>query len=213
MTQGTGPALHAKAFTCPHCKVYSSQVWDALQYYDGNDWVETTASTAECAHCKERSFWVGEMLVWPDERPVEPPNQDLNPDIQADYAEAASILTRSPRGAAALLRLAVQKLMRQLGEGGKDINSDIASLVRKGLDAQIQQALDFVRVVGNNAVHPGQMALEDDTQTAKTLFWLVNSIAEDRISGPRRIAELYASLPETARRAVERRDYPGQPST
>ena len=63
--------------------------------------------------------------------------------------------------------------MPLLGEKGKKIDDDIASLVRKGLEPDIQQALDVVRVTGNNAVHPGQIILEDDKATAVALFELV----------------------------------------
>ncbi len=127
-------------------------------------------------------------------------------EIAADYNEARQVLNDSPRSAAALLRLGIQKLCKHLGEPGKNINDDIASLVKKGLPERVQQALDIVRVVGNNAVHPGQIDLKDDAETAGSLFELVNIIVDVMISEPQRIKELYEKLPESARKAVEDRD-------
>jgi Domain of unknown function (DUF4145) len=51
----------------------------------------------------------------------------------------------------------------------------VASLVRKGLSPVVQQALDAVRVIGNEAVHPETLDLKDDRDTATTLFGLVTS--------------------------------------
>jgi hypothetical protein len=130
----------------------------------------------------------------------------MPPDVKADYLEARNIVGMSPRGAAALLRLSVQKLCVHLGEAGKNINDDIASLVKKGLPIQIQQALDIVRVTGNNAVHPGELRLEDDPGTATALFGLVNLIVDNRIAEPARIKQLYESLPAGARDGVAKRD-------
>jgi hypothetical protein len=110
------------------------------------------------------------------------------------------------RGAAALLRLAIQKLCKHLGEKGKNIDNDIGALVEKGLDGRIQKALDIVRVIGNNAVHPGQIDLRDDRATAEELFDLVNLIAETMINQPKHIEELYDRLPQGAREAIEKRD-------
>jgi hypothetical protein len=137
---------------------------------------------------------------------VPPANPDLPSDVQADYAKAARIAARSPRGAAALLRLAIQELMPHLGEKGKDINEDIAALVKKGLSADLQKALDILRVVGNNAVHPAQLSVQDDPDTANSLFDLVNWIAEELLTRPRRIREIYAKLPAGAQQAIEKRD-------
>lgn len=135
------------------------------------------------------------------------PNPDLPDDIKRDYEEARQILASSPRGSAALLRLAIQKLCVHLEEKGENINEDIGALVAKGLPTMVQQALDLVRVIGNNAVHPGQIDLNDDKKVADKLFPLVNVIAEVMISQPNQIKTLYESvLPESQREAIEQRD-------
>jgi len=59
--------------------------------------------------------------------------------------------------------------------------------VSKGLDPLVQQALDIVRVIGNEAVHPGVMDLKDDRETAATLFGLVNAIADQMITHPKTV--------------------------
>ncbi len=104
------------------------------------------------------------------------------------------------------MRLAIQKLCKELGQPGNNLNDDIGALVGAGLDQQVQMALDSVRVIGNSAVHPGQMDLRDDRATAETLFMLLNLIAEKMVSQPKRVKEVYASLPAEARRAIEGRD-------
>ena len=93
-----------------------------------------------------------------------------------------------------------------LKEPGKNINSDIAALVKKGLDPRVQQALDVVRVIGNNAVHPGQIELKDDRVTAEKLFGLVNLITEIMISQPKHVGAMFDSLPEAVREGIEKRD-------
>jgi len=97
-------------------------------------------------------------------------------------------------------------LCKSLGESGENINADIASLVQKGLSVQVQQALDTVRVIGNNAVHPGQIDLSDDPAQAQMLFSLVNLISDRMISEPKRIGELYDQLPDSYRQAIAKRD-------
>ncbi len=126
--------------------------------------------------------------------------------VKADFEEAGSILDLSPRGAAALARLCIQKLTTELGEKGENLNIDIGELVKKGLEVEVQQALDIVRVIGNNAVHPGTIDLKDDKETALTLLSLVNMIVERRIAGPKKLLNLFAGLPAGALQQIERRD-------
>jgi len=83
-------------------------------------------------------------MVYPAS-PLGPSPIDGMPEvIRTDYEEARSIAEASPRAAAALLRLAVQKLCKHLGEKGENINQDIANLVKKGLSVEVKQALDIV---------------------------------------------------------------------
>lgn len=161
---------------------------------------------SECYNCNHFAVWVHDQLIHPTAMTGPEPNPDLPPEVLRDYEEAGRIVGESPRGSAALLRLAIQKLCISLGEKGKTIDDDIASLMKKGLTPMVQQALDAVRVIGNEAVHPGTLDLKDDPHTALRLFRLVNIIAEQMISNPKHVQDLYEKLPESKRKAIKERD-------
>ncbi|MEO7859894.1 MAG: DUF4145 domain-containing protein [Nitrospirales bacterium] len=161
---------------------------------------------SKCFNCSKFAVWVHDQLVHPTAIGAPLPNPDLPPDVFRDYQEAGRIVGESPRGAAALLRLAIQKLCLELGEKGERIDDDIASLVKKGLIPTVQKAMDIVRVIGNEAVHPGILDLRDDRDTAIKLFKLVNIISEQMISNPKHVEEIYGQLPEGKRKAIEKRD-------
>ncbi|MBE2991027.1 DUF4145 domain-containing protein [Sphingomonas sp. CFBP 13603] len=145
-------------------------------------------------------------MAWPTVDTKYIPADDMPADVRIDFIEAAQIVQHSPRGAAALLRLAIQRLCVTLGGSGDNINKDIGDLVKKGLDVRVQRALDVVRVVGNNAVHPGELDVRDDRSTAAQLFSLINLIVEIMISQPAHVARMYEALPAGALAAIERRD-------
>ena len=163
---------------------------------------------SQCYSCNEYSLWVADRLIYPPYLTEIQANEDLPDAIKVDFQEAVSIVDCSARGAAALLRLCVQKLMLHLGLKGKNLDEDIAELVKRGLDRRVQKALDVVRVIGNNAVHPGQIDLQDDKATALKLFDLVNLIVDAMVSTPKHIAAMYDALPEGALAAIEKRDRP-----
>lgn len=161
---------------------------------------------SKCYNCNNFAIWKGDVLLSPIARTGVKPNVDLPDEIVRDFNEARSIVDISPRGAAALLRLCIQKLCMHLGENSGTIDKDIASLVSKGLNPIIQKSLDAVRVIGNESVHPGEMNIGDDKDTALQLFMLVNLVAEQMISLPKAVDNIYNMLPESKRNAIDRRD-------
>ena len=165
-----------------------------------------TLLLAECHHCGHFSIWLEGNMEYPSVSTAPIANLDLPKEVKDDYDEAREILTKSPRGAAALLRLSVQKFCKYLGEKGDNMNTDIASLVKKGLPVRVQQALDAVRVIGNNAVHPGQIDITDDPETATRLFELVNIVCDYMVTQPKRVEEIYAKLPPAQKDAIKDRD-------
>jgi hypothetical protein len=181
-------------------------VIEGREYGGGAETDIFNANASMCFNCNEIAIWAGSSMAWPIQNNAPAPNPDLPDDVRLDFDEAGRILQLSPRGAAALLRLAIQKLCKEIGGEGKKIDADIATLVKNGLDVRIQKALDIVRVIGNEAVHPGQIDLRDDVATAEKLFALVNIIADAMISQPKHIEVMYAGLPENKRAAIERRD-------
>ena len=149
------------------------------------------------------------QIVLPSESDAPEPAEDLPAELAADYEEAGAILPRSPRGSAALLRLVIQKLLPHLGATKKTIDAAIGELVAAGkIKTPIQQALDTVRVIGNESVHPGEMDLKDDRETALALFRIINLIVETAITEPKRLEALYASLPKSKLDGIAKRDAP-----
>jgi len=161
---------------------------------------------SQCYNCKEIAVWVHDQLIYPSTKIEIQPNQDLPSHIKRLFEEAREIVASSPKGAAALLRLSIQHLCKELGESGKNIDKDIASLVSKGLNPLVQQALDVVRVVGNEAVHPGEIDLDDNRDTALQLFNLVNLICNQMITQPKQVKALYDNLPEKKLQGIEQRN-------
>ena len=201
------PTVSGEAFTCPNCGVLSKQDWWYIDW-NGNSYSKTDDNAiriGKCQHCNNYTLWIKDKMFCPETGATPFPNPEMPESVKKLYLEAASIHTKSPRGAAALLRLAIQVLCTELGEKGKNINDDISNLVKKGLPIIVQQSLDTVRVTGNDAVHPGQINT-DDQDTVSKMFELINIIIEYMLALPKKVSGLYSLLPEDKLKAIKNRD-------
>ncbi|MDE0092558.1 MAG: DUF4145 domain-containing protein, partial [Oligoflexia bacterium] len=216
--------------------VYAKQNWYAISRYDlenfqketeyflrhnGVDYIDGFLSKmytefyvgnghlSFCSHCKKCSIWVNRQMVYPHLSTAPLPIVEMPESVRELYNEARFIASQSPRGACALLRLAIQLLIKELGENDSNLNKAIGNLVKKGLPETIQKALDSVRVVGNNAVHPGEIDIKDDPQIANSLFMLLNFISEKMITENNKVDAIYNSLPKKKLQAINERDNRG----
>ncbi|KAA9291760.1 DUF4145 domain-containing protein [Streptococcus anginosus] len=228
LSLGGGFAGNSKAFQCPVCSGFSSHLWNYEPININGDYNESIKFIiiAQCQACNQFSIWITNeipitysptltlnksdtslTLIFPNvTEGIPKPNNDMPDDVKEIYIEAGEVLNISPRASAALSRLAIEKLVDHLNAQGKDLNTQIGNLVSKGMPIEIQQMLDSVRVIGNNAVHPGQIDIKDNKELALSLLNFINLIVDNRITQPKKILDIYNLLPESYRNSIERRD-------
>jgi hypothetical protein len=165
---------------------------------------------SRCYNCKGFTVWVRDRLVFPvrgDEPPdvVEVDFEEVAEDVQEtaedvqhgdehvqdnaedfeevseDFEEAAAILNKYPRAAAALIRICIQNMMPLLKQTGKNLDENISSLLRKGLEVQIQQAMDVLQVIRRNPGQENHVDLRDETAIATRMFESLKEILERRM--------------------------------
>lgn len=210
------PEKEKNQYTCPHCHTLSQM--DIGKHHFKNDEASTFRNgystiylkneliIHRCQCCGKKILWIDDIYIYPDII-AEEANSDMPEPVKQLYEEAALIYNKSPRAACALLRLAIDRLCNELGATDGDINKNIGALVQRGLPKSVQKALDIVRVIGNKAVHPGQIAFDvDDTATATMLMHLLNMIVTRMITEPKEIDLLYQGLPDSVKNAIEKRD-------
>jgi hypothetical protein len=150
---------------------------------------------SRCYNCKGFTVWVRDRLVFPvrgDEPPdvVEVDFEEVAEDVQEtaedeevseDFEEAAAILNKFPRGAAALTRVCIQNMMPLLKENAKNLDENISSLVRKGLEVEIQQAMDVLQVVRKNPSQTTEVDLKEENEAAKIFLTSLKQILKRRM--------------------------------
>jgi hypothetical protein len=219
MMTNKAPEFNKKSFNCPICGAFAHMDWYQLGRHGST---VSMYYEAKCSCCAQPSLWrvskfftghggrrIDEEagMIFPDNGFAALPAPDMPEDVKMDYLEAASIFSRSPRGAAALLRLGLQKLCKHLGQDGKNINADIRSLAETNiLPPMVVKVADTVRIAGNNAVHPGEMSDEDFDNVSAKMFDLLNIIVKKAITEPAELQALYELTPEGPRKSAEKAD-------
>lgn len=227
-----------KSFNCPHCFVFAQQKWNQVRsqsetivdsvgdrilneyyeiekgtgithYRDRDMLPSSILAFCICQSCKKPSLWYKNSLVYPIQNAVEDPNPLMPPEVMEIYNEARSVLNLSPRSSAALLRLGLEKLLPYLGAKKGNINQMIKQLVQeRKVIGKLQEAMDTLRVVGNDAVHPGLIDLEgrDNRDVSLALFKILNFIVAETLESDETINELYSLIPEGPMKGIKDRE-------
>lgn len=150
------PQRDLDAFNCPHCGAFAAQTWGTVQA-NHREWSDIRLSV--CTRCGQPAIWQSGRLISPDDSSAPPPHSDLPEELRADYEEARGIVGRSPRGACALLRLVLQKLLQMAGGDGASIKDDIRNLLRAGAQASSFEHLRASRLYRLESCAAGQFGL------------------------------------------------------
>ncbi len=163
---------------------------------------------AQCLNCKNISVWVDKKMVYPLELTAPSANEHMPPEVKKIYDEARSISNLSPRAAAALLRVALEKLTEYLGEKKGNLNTRIKNLKQRDLPEKVIKSLDILRVNGNEGAHAGQIDLEnkDNSNIVAGLFRLVNIVVRNTIEEDKEVDTFYKALPEDKKEGIKNRD-------
>jgi len=237
LLQQNGTILHSDgAFTCPHCRTKKSAFHAVRVSKFKNHQKNFQLVTTECSVCHNTSVYLEQQsmkinivatnnnfdtksrqinyvdkLIFPDDAPVDVPDCsiDMPKNVAPIYNEAASVIKLSPRSSVALLRLALQQLVDDLVDGSDNLDQKIGKLVKEGLPKLIQQMLDSIRIIGNNAVHPGQIDFrnpKDSKDIAIALFTMINSIVQFEITDKNTLDHVYSLIPEGQKEHIKQRD-------
>jgi hypothetical protein len=209
------PTFGHRSFLCPHCGVSAQQHWQEWTSENYNRASSTRgAAKARCEVCGQWSWWLTELdpprMVWPPARPGERPHPDMPEAALKLYQEARDVATASPRAAVALLRVALDVLLREVvpDAGDRPLNQVIGLAVQRGLSPTVRVALDVLRAHGNDALHPVQLVVDehDASEKVTALCKHLNLVVEQMVSTPRAAAAALQALPLSVREQIAKRD-------
>ena len=220
MNKDISPAFHKTHFKCMSCKVYAVQEWRTvnhlyisengkLYYYSHDKYFEVKSST--CLRCMNTYLWNSntESIIYPRSSSLPHHSLDLPENMRKIYEEARDVYEVSPRCAAALGRVLLEKLVyylleKQYTSKGDDNTEDttdkenkikkltLHNLIEKlDLDKEIKDSCNNIRLLGNEGAHAGEIDFEDNLskEAVEGLFILINHIIYETITRKREAKE------------------------
>ena len=151
---------------------------------------------AFCQHCDRFTLWLGDAMIYPQTGGARPPHEDMPPQIRKLYEEARGVLPASPRASAALLRVALEGLLEEVGYRQGRLADRLKKAHEDGkLSASTYKLAETLRYAGNAAAHyepwkidPSQG--EEDREMVRKLFEFVKEVTEELVAKPRRLEEM-----------------------
>ena len=156
-----------------------------------------------------------DKMVYPPATHGAAPSPDIPESAKELYLEAGNVLSGSARAAAALLRMCTEDIIKHLTtkQDKQKTLRERASLYHRieflrehdklWPGEEIDDALDVLRVIGNDAVHspePREIRGDDDSQqVAESLFMLVDMITEQLITRRRKARSLKQLIEKKAK--------------
>jgi hypothetical protein len=223
------PIYGSSSFNCPNCLAFAQQDWYESRYnnQEGQYTLEAELTTTSipisglglngfridnlsamsmCYQCSEVALWIKGKMVHPCSSIAPLPNPDMPEDVMKIYTEAREVFFLSSTASTALLRLALEKLLPKVGAKKAKIDNMIGQLVGNGLPKEVEKALDSLRVIGNEAVHPGTIDIGDNSDVAFALFKLLNVVVDRLITQQKEIDEIYNLIPEEKLNGINNRN-------
>jgi glutathione S-transferase len=149
------PVYGSNSFNCPNCFAFSQQNWYEVRFDDrkGDYFLEDELTPSPfpdlgmngfminnllaislCYQCGEVALWIKGEMVYPRSSMVPLPNPDMPEDVEKIYNEAREVSFLSPRASAALLRLALEMLLPQVGaKKAQLLNIDDTQLIENSI--------------------------------------------------------------------------------
>ncbi len=199
--------FQAKSFICPWCRVHATMTWQHLHTEWSN--FQPGLNLAYCANCEKYSIWKrnnsGEsVMIYPLTPSAPRSNPDMPDDVEELYCEAANISVFSHRGAAAILRLCLEKLCNELTNKEDTIDHNLKRLAESDdpIPGRMLKMAHFVRVMGNEAVHPGKIDFNDNPEIVKALFTFINLLVDNQITQLERLDGLIRAQPHDVQKKI-----------
>ena len=163
-----------------------------------------TRICSECAHntyfevinpriIKDKEYKPQAPQIYPRTSTIEWfPNDDMSEEQKQLFNEAKDIFDISPKAAGALLRCVIERILRdKFPEHSQSFLGTILSKVKNELGSELIQLCESCKLIGNDAAHSSLMIYEDESkQEVELLFELINAIAEELLSKPRKRQEM-----------------------